>query len=231
MASVTGPHSTGSVSTCMARGSEVSSCSGRVIRSHQRETGRKQSVTPMVASLKSSICCSTGSGPRLANTSPGRSRTGRRLTCATPAAVSMFIAARPDRGRAGHHLAAVLGLGVGHRRQRHALLVVGADRSAGSRAPDRAPRRYRPRCRGRRSPSSRRTAAAPRRPATVRCAARNRTSACAAVRRTVFMPFASRPIGRSADAARSAKASSGLSRDRRRASPIEQFFRSVAREK
>ena len=95
MASVTGPHSTGSVSTCMARGREVSSCSGRVIRSHQRDTGRKHSVTPMVASLKSSICCSTGSGPRLANTSPGRNSTGSRLTCATPAAVSMFMQPGP----------------------------------------------------------------------------------------------------------------------------------------
>ena len=64
----------------IARGSEVRSCSGRVIRSHQRETGLKQSVTPTVASLKSSTCCRTGSGPRSANTSPGSRSTGRRLT-------------------------------------------------------------------------------------------------------------------------------------------------------
>ena len=35
--------------------------------------------------------------------------------------------ARPDRGGAGHHLAAVPGLGEGDGRQRHALLVMGAE--------------------------------------------------------------------------------------------------------
>ena len=58
------------------------------------------------------------------------------------------------------------------------------DRSAGSHAPGRAPRRCRRRCHGRKSPSSRRTAAASTPSTTVRCAARKRTNACAAVSRT-----------------------------------------------
>ena len=53
--------------------------SGRVIRSHQRETGRKQSLAETVGSANASICCNTGSGRRLAKTSPGNSNTGRRL--------------------------------------------------------------------------------------------------------------------------------------------------------
>ena len=70
-------------------------CSGRVIRSHHRETGRKQSLTEMVGSPNASTCCSTGSGRRPAKTSPGNSRTGRRLAWATAAAVTMFVAPGP----------------------------------------------------------------------------------------------------------------------------------------
>ena len=44
---VTAPVSAGSVSTRMASGSENRICSGRVIRSKNRETTRKQSVTLM----------------------------------------------------------------------------------------------------------------------------------------------------------------------------------------
>ena len=39
----------------------------------------------MVPSLKSSICCKTGSGARLAKTSPGTSKTGKRLALAKAA--------------------------------------------------------------------------------------------------------------------------------------------------
>ena len=49
----------------------------------------------IVPSPKFSTCCSTGSGRRLANTSPGISSTGRRLTCATAAAVTMLVAPGP----------------------------------------------------------------------------------------------------------------------------------------
>ena len=79
----------------MAAGRLWSSCSGRVIRSQYRETGRKQSLAEIVGSPKSSTCWRTGSGMRLANTSPGRSSTGRRFTCATAAAVTMFVAPGP----------------------------------------------------------------------------------------------------------------------------------------
>ena len=95
MASVTGPHSAGSVSTWIARGSEARSCSGRMMRSKKRETGLKQSLAVTVASPKSSTCCRTGSGRRLAKVSPGSSSTGRRLTCATAAAVTMLSAPGP----------------------------------------------------------------------------------------------------------------------------------------
>ena len=65
------------------------------MRSKYRDTGRKQSFADTVPSEKSSTCCSTGSGRRPANTSPGRSSTGSRLTCATAAAVTMLVAPGP----------------------------------------------------------------------------------------------------------------------------------------
>ena len=52
-------------------------------------------VTLTVPSAKSSTCCNTGSGPRLANTSPGNNNTGSRLTWAKPAAVTIFRAPGP----------------------------------------------------------------------------------------------------------------------------------------
>src|SRR5580693_4567928 len=57
--------------------------------------GRKQSLADTVPSAKLSTCCSTGSGRREANTSPGSSSTGRRSTCATAAAVIMLVAPGP----------------------------------------------------------------------------------------------------------------------------------------
>jgi hypothetical protein len=42
---VTAPVSTGSVSTRIAASALEMSCSGRLIRSQKRETGRKQSLT------------------------------------------------------------------------------------------------------------------------------------------------------------------------------------------
>jgi hypothetical protein len=52
-------------------------------------------LTVAVPSPKGSICCSTGSGARLVNVSPGSSSTGSRFACATPAAVTMFSAPGP----------------------------------------------------------------------------------------------------------------------------------------
>src|SRR5436853_43892 len=65
------------------------------MRSKYRDSGRRQSFAVMSPSLKSSSCCSTGSGARVANTSPGKSSTGSRLTWATAAAVARFVAPGP----------------------------------------------------------------------------------------------------------------------------------------
>ena len=57
---VTAPVSAGSVSTRMASGNAVRSCSGREIRSKKRLTGRKQSFTLTSADTQCSSCCNTG---------------------------------------------------------------------------------------------------------------------------------------------------------------------------
>ena len=56
----TAPVSAGLVSTRIACGSAVSNCSGRVIRSKNRDTGRNASLTVASASVGCSSCCSTG---------------------------------------------------------------------------------------------------------------------------------------------------------------------------
>ncbi len=66
-----------------------------MMRSQKRDTGRKQSLAETVGSPKCSTCCSTGSGLRSAKMSPGRNSTGRRLTWATAAAVTMLVAPGP----------------------------------------------------------------------------------------------------------------------------------------
>jgi hypothetical protein len=65
------------------------------MRSKYRETGRNASFTDTVGSSKCSTCCSTGSGPREVNVSPGSSSTGSRFACARPAAVTMLRAPGP----------------------------------------------------------------------------------------------------------------------------------------
>ena len=94
-ARVTGPQSAGSVSTRATWGSVERSCSGRVIRSKYRDTGRKASLTDVVGSPKCSTCWSTGSGALPVKVSPGSSSTGSRFACASPAAVTMFNAPGP----------------------------------------------------------------------------------------------------------------------------------------
>src|SRR6266496_567217 len=79
--STTAPASTGSVSTRMAAGSAVSSCSGRVMRSKKRQTGRNASLTVTSASRGCCSCCSTGPWCLVAYVSPGSSR--RRWPSAT----------------------------------------------------------------------------------------------------------------------------------------------------
>ena len=93
--STTAPASTGSVSTRMAAGSAVSSCSGRVMRSKKRQTGRNASLTVTSASSGCCSCCSTGPWCLVAYVSPGSSSTGSRLTVASAAPVTMFSAPGP----------------------------------------------------------------------------------------------------------------------------------------
>src|SRR3990172_7385344 len=68
------------------------SCSGRLMRSQYRETGRRASLTETSSDSGSSSCWSTGATRRVAKMSPGSSRTGRRLTVAAAAPGTMFIA-------------------------------------------------------------------------------------------------------------------------------------------
>ena len=85
-------------------------------------------------SPKSSTCCSTGSGRRLANTSPGSSSTGSRLTCATAAAVTMLVAPGPIDVVQAIMRRRRERLGERDRRMRHRLLVVRAEGRQLSRA-------------------------------------------------------------------------------------------------
>src|ERR671939_1852317 len=71
------------------------SCSGRLILSQYRQTGRKQSFTERSPSCGASSCCRTGSGPREEKTSPGKSSTGRRFMVARAAPVIILVAPGP----------------------------------------------------------------------------------------------------------------------------------------
>ena len=93
--STTAPVSAESVSTRMAAGALDSSCSGRLIRSKKRETGRNASLTETSSERGSSSSCSTGDATRVANRSPGSSRTGMRLMVASAAPVTMLVAPGP----------------------------------------------------------------------------------------------------------------------------------------
>ena len=157
------------------------------MRSQKRDTGRRQSLAVTVGSPKSSICCSTGSGWRLAKVSPGQQQHRQAVRV---------------RERGGRHQ-----VGGARARPRSCRPSCAGDRSPSRRrsprAPSparcargtsaapcdgpRAPRRCPRRCRGRRS-RTRRGRAAGRRPAVrIFCAARYRTSAWAIVRRIVFI--------------------------------------------
>jgi hypothetical protein len=89
------PVSAGSSSTRIASGSAVISCSARVMRSKNRLSGRKLSLTLASALTGCSSCCSTGPWRRLANVSDGSSRTGSRFVVAVAAPVSMFVEPGP----------------------------------------------------------------------------------------------------------------------------------------
>src|SRR4029450_1519594 len=131
----------------MASSSDPGSWSARLIRSQKRDTGRKASLALTSGPPADSCCWSTGGATREANRSPGSSSTGRRLTVAVAAPVTMLVApgpidegqakggggrpgdhgarARPDRRGAGEGGQAVALLGVAGGDVDHALLVAG----------------------------------------------------------------------------------------------------------
>ena len=158
-ASVTAPVSAGSVSTRIAS----SSAGDQLLRPRDPvEVARDRleaSLTDMSASCGASICCSTGCGARVANVSPGSSSTGSRLTVASAAPVTMFVAPGPTEDvhaqRREPVALARVGGGDVHHRLLVARRVVGAGRaSAGAPGPSRR------RCRARRCRSSRRRSGA-----------------------------------------------------------------------
>ncbi len=79
----------------MAASSALASCSGRLMRSQKRETGLKQSLTETSYEVGSSSSWSTGLAARVAKMSPGSRSTGSRLTVASAAPVTMFVAPGP----------------------------------------------------------------------------------------------------------------------------------------
>ena len=92
---MTAPVSAWLVRTRIAARAAGISCSARSIRSKYLETGMKASFTLTSPRDELSSCCSTGSGRREANTSPGRRSTGIRLTVAAAAPVTMLVAPGP----------------------------------------------------------------------------------------------------------------------------------------
>jgi hypothetical protein len=80
------------VSTRIAASALDSSCSGRLIRSKKRETGRKTSLTETSSERGSSSSCSSGLAARVANWSEGSSSTGNRLIVASAAPVTIINA-------------------------------------------------------------------------------------------------------------------------------------------
>ena len=92
---VTAPVSTGSVSTRIAPSSADGSCSGRLTRSKNFDSGRKASLTVTSAAYGSSSSWSTGEDTRVAKVPDGSSSTGRRLIVARAAPVSMFVEPGP----------------------------------------------------------------------------------------------------------------------------------------
>ena len=65
------------------------------MRSKNRATGRKTSLTETSSERGSSSSCRSGLAARVANWSAGSSRTGRRLIVASAAPVTMFVAPGP----------------------------------------------------------------------------------------------------------------------------------------
>ena len=83
------------MSTRIAASSAAGSCSGRQIRSKNLDTGRRVSLTETSRPPGYSSSCRTGLATRVEKTSPGSSSTGSRLTVASAAPVTRFVAPGP----------------------------------------------------------------------------------------------------------------------------------------
>src|SRR6056300_790192 len=90
-----GPQTAGSSITCIACCKLDIICSGLVILSKYLVTGLKASLAVIPGLLKFSTCCSTGSGIRFANVSPGKNKIGILLLIATAAAVIKLVEPGP----------------------------------------------------------------------------------------------------------------------------------------
>ena len=92
---MTAPVSAGSVSTRIAASSAEGSCSGRLIRSKKRDTGRNASLTADVVGARVLELLQHRVATRVAKMSPGSSSTGSRLIVASAAPVTMLVAPGP----------------------------------------------------------------------------------------------------------------------------------------
>ena len=92
---MTAPASAGSVRTRIAASRADVSCSGRQMRSKNRDSGRNASLTDTSYERGSSSSCSTGLATRVAKMSLGSSSTGIRLIVARAAPVSMLVEPGP----------------------------------------------------------------------------------------------------------------------------------------
>ena len=83
------------MSTRIAPSSADGSCSGRLTRSKNCDSGRKASLTVTSPAYGSSSSWSTGALTRVAKVPDGSSSTGIRLIVASAAPVSMFVEPGP----------------------------------------------------------------------------------------------------------------------------------------
>ena len=117
------PVSAGEVRARRASGSEVISCSGRLMRSQYRTTGRKVSLAVVSGECSFSSCWSTGACTRSAKESPASSEHRQPVDRGGGRAGDHVGRARADGGQARVGGEPVAHLGVGNGGVHHALLV------------------------------------------------------------------------------------------------------------
>ena len=123
MASVTAPVSTGSVRTRIAASRLDGSCSGRLTRSQNLETGLKQSLTEMSYDRASSSSCSTGLATRVAKMIAGEQEHGQAVHRRERCSGDHVRRTGADRGRARERGHPVLHPREACRGVHHRLLV------------------------------------------------------------------------------------------------------------